>query len=94
MNLISVINTCVYIKISRWFIFLIDKIIFLSRIHMRSFCFSMVFLNLQIFPHKAKVQNKVKSNLTKPWLNIIDTNLGVVYSEESSGALAVEILGL
>lgn len=54
----------------------------------------MVFLNLQIFPHKAKVQNKVKSNLTKPWLNIIDTNLGVVYSEESSGALAVEILGL
>ena len=54
----------------------------------------MVFLNLQIFPHKAKVQNKVKSNFTKPWLNIIDTNLGVVYSEESSGALAVEILGL
>ena len=54
----------------------------------------MVLLNLQVFSHKAKVQNKVKSNLTKPWLNIIDTNLGVVYSEESSGALAVEILGL
>ena len=94
MNLISVIKTCVYIKISRWFIFLIDKIICLARIHMRSFCFSMVLLNLQVFPHKAKVQNKLKSNLTKPWLNIIHTNLGGVYSEGSIGALAVEILGL